>query len=156
MIAISKAAASALMNSRRAKCFRRSIRRWLRRSFEPDNEARNDHLSGRPGRWRCAAKAGMDCARARPGPGPSETMIKLTNFTPRMGLILAHDLIATAVAIVASFYIRFEGQGISDRWPLLIIVVPAFVAYSETPGRLHAHQFLINKGPAGTSNKRVL
>ena len=40
-------------------------------------------------------------------------MIRLTNLTPRMGLILAHDLIATAVAILASFYIRFEDAGLA-------------------------------------------
>jgi FlaA1/EpsC-like NDP-sugar epimerase len=57
-------------------------------------------------------------------------MIRFINFTPRMGLILAHDLIATAVAIVASFYIRFEGPGLAARWPVLIIMLPAFVAYA--------------------------
>jgi FlaA1/EpsC-like NDP-sugar epimerase len=57
-------------------------------------------------------------------------MIRLKTFTPRMGLILAHDLIATAVAIVASFYIRFEDVGLAARWPTLIIMLPAFVAYA--------------------------
>jgi len=57
-------------------------------------------------------------------------MIRFTTFTPRMGLILAHDLIATAVAIVASFYIRFEGAGLAARWPVLMIMLPAFVAYA--------------------------
>ena len=37
-------------------------------------------------------------------------MMRFPSFTPRMGLILAHDLIATAVAVVASFYIRFGGR----------------------------------------------
>ena len=31
--------------------------------------------------------------------------------TPRMCLILAHDLVATVVAILASFFIRFEETG---------------------------------------------
>jgi O-antigen biosynthesis protein WbqV len=57
-------------------------------------------------------------------------MTRLTNFTPRMGLILAHDLIATAIAIVASFYIRFEGAGLAARWSVLIVMLPAFVAYA--------------------------
>jgi O-antigen biosynthesis protein WbqV len=57
-------------------------------------------------------------------------MIRLPSFTPRMGLILAHDLIATAVAIVASFYIRFEGAGLAARWSVLIVMLPAFVAYA--------------------------
>ena len=39
-------------------------------------------------------------------------MIGLRNFTPRMLLILLHDLVATAAAIVMSFYIRFEEAGL--------------------------------------------
>src|SRR6201995_3852730 len=61
---------------------------------------------------------------------PSTRMIRLSNFTPRMGLILAHDLIVTAVAVLASFYIRFEAAGLAARWPVLIIMLPAFVAYA--------------------------
>jgi FlaA1/EpsC-like NDP-sugar epimerase len=72
----------------------------------------------------------MDGAAAAMGLRPSNTMTRFTNFTPRMGLILAHDLIATAVAVVASFYIRFEGPGLAARWPVLIIMLPAFVAYA--------------------------
>src|ERR1700761_4254195 len=60
----------------------------------------------------------------------STRMIRFPHFTPRMGLILAHDLIATAVAVIASFYIRFEGAGLAARWPVLIIMLPAFVAYA--------------------------
>jgi O-antigen biosynthesis protein WbqV len=61
---------------------------------------------------------------------PSKRMIRLTNFTPRMGLILAHDLIVTAVAVLASFYIRFEGAGLAARWPALIVMLPVFVVYA--------------------------
>ncbi|HUI95503.1 MAG TPA: nucleoside-diphosphate sugar epimerase/dehydratase [Xanthobacteraceae bacterium] len=57
-------------------------------------------------------------------------MIRFPNFTTRMGLILAHDLIATAVAVVASFYIRFEGAGLAARWPVLIVMLPVFVLYA--------------------------
>jgi FlaA1/EpsC-like NDP-sugar epimerase len=57
-------------------------------------------------------------------------MIRLSTFTPRMWLILAHDLLATAAAVVASFFIRFEEAGIIDRWRLLVILLPAFVVYS--------------------------
>src|ERR1700749_2724963 len=57
-------------------------------------------------------------------------MIRFTNFTPRMGLILAHDLIVTAVAVLASFYIRFEGAGLAARWPVLIVMLPVFVVYA--------------------------
>ncbi len=72
----------------------------------------------------------MDGAAAARRPQPSKMMIRLTNFTPRMGLILAHDLIATAAAILASFYIRFEDAGLAERWPVLVIMLPAFVVYA--------------------------
>jgi FlaA1/EpsC-like NDP-sugar epimerase len=57
-------------------------------------------------------------------------MIRLFHFTPRMALILVHDLAVTALAVVAAFYIRFEDAGLAERWPLLVFVLPAFVAYS--------------------------
>ena len=58
------------------------------------------------------------------------TMTRLSSFTPRMWLILAHDLLATAAAVVASFFIRFEETGLAERWRLLAIFVPAFVIYA--------------------------
>ena len=57
-------------------------------------------------------------------------MIRLSTFTPRMWLIVLHDLTSTAAAIVASFFIRFEEAGLIERWRLLAIVVPVFVAYA--------------------------
>src|ERR671935_556755 len=57
-------------------------------------------------------------------------MIRLSTFTPRMWLILAHDLLATAAAVVASFFIRFEEGGLAERWRLLAILLPALVVYS--------------------------
>jgi len=57
-------------------------------------------------------------------------MIRLSTFTPRMWLILGHDLVATAAAVVASFFIRFEGVGVADRWPLLVTLLPGFVVYA--------------------------
>jgi FlaA1/EpsC-like NDP-sugar epimerase len=62
--------------------------------------------------------------------GNNGTMTLLSSFTPRMWLILAHDLLATAAAVVASFFIRFEADGLAERWRLLVIVLPAFVIYS--------------------------
>ncbi|MBI3436022.1 MAG: polysaccharide biosynthesis protein, partial [Proteobacteria bacterium] len=52
---------------------------------------------------------------------------RLLNFTPRMWLIFAHDLIATAAAIVAAFYLRFEGPGLAERAHVLPIILPAVV-----------------------------
>jgi FlaA1/EpsC-like NDP-sugar epimerase len=57
-------------------------------------------------------------------------MIRLSTFTPRMWLILTHDLLATAAAVVASFFIRFEEAGLAERWRGLVIVLPLFVLYS--------------------------
>src|SRR5262245_20304088 len=61
---------------------------------------------------------------------PLGTMIGLSKFTPRMWLILAHDLLATAAAVLASFFIRFEGTGLAERWRLLVVVLPVFVLYA--------------------------
>jgi FlaA1/EpsC-like NDP-sugar epimerase len=72
----------------------------------------------------------MDDAAAAFLRRPSTRMIRFSNFTPRMGLILAHDLIVTAVAVLASFYIRFEGAGLAVRWRVLIVMLPVFVAYA--------------------------
>ena len=70
-----------------------------------------------------ALKAGWD--------GPAiRTMAPLSRLTPRIGLILLHDLVATAAAIIASFYIRFEAIGLAQREDLLIVVLPGFVAYA--------------------------
>jgi FlaA1/EpsC-like NDP-sugar epimerase len=54
----------------------------------------------------------------------------LPTFTPRTALILAHDLLATAAAIIMTFYLRFEGPGLAKRWDLLVAVLPAFVTYA--------------------------
>ena len=62
--------------------------------------------------------------------GDIGTMVRLSTFTPRMWLILAHDLLATAAAVVASFFIRFEEAGLTERWRLLVILLPAFLVYS--------------------------
>ena len=55
-------------------------------------------------------------ASCRPFSAIPGTMIRLSTFTPRMWLILAHDLLATAAAVVASFFIRFEEAGLAERW----------------------------------------
>jgi len=57
-------------------------------------------------------------------------MIRRPTFTPRMWLILAHDLLATAAAVVASFLIRFEDARFTERWRLLLILLPAFMFYA--------------------------
>lgn len=57
-------------------------------------------------------------------------MFRLTTLTPRQYLIVAHDLAATAVAIVACFFIRFEQSGLTERLDGLIAVLPSFVLYA--------------------------
>jgi FlaA1/EpsC-like NDP-sugar epimerase len=52
------------------------------------------------------------------------------NLSPRRTLVIAHDLLMTAAAIVASFYIRFEAVGLADRRDPLLFFLPGFVAYA--------------------------
>ncbi len=37
------------------------------------------------------------------------------SLRPRLMLIVAHDLVATAAAIIVSFFIRFEAIGLESR-----------------------------------------
>lgn len=57
-------------------------------------------------------------------------MIRLPKLTRRQLLIVAHDLFATAAAIIASFYVRFETPGLVERLDGLVVIVPAFVLYA--------------------------
>jgi FlaA1/EpsC-like NDP-sugar epimerase len=52
------------------------------------------------------------------------------NLSPRRALIVAHDLLATAAAVVASFYIRFEAAGLEERGDKLLIFLPGFIVYA--------------------------
>jgi FlaA1/EpsC-like NDP-sugar epimerase len=57
--------------------------------------------------------------------------MRLTNLTTRNLLIAAHDALATALAVLASLYLRFEGGDLFFvRLPLLLHVLPYFVAFS--------------------------
>src|ERR1700724_1318643 len=57
--------------------------------------------------------------------------MRLSNLTLRNFLIVAHDALATALALFASFYLRFEGgDAFFDRLPLLLRILPYFVAFS--------------------------
>jgi O-antigen biosynthesis protein WbqV len=57
-------------------------------------------------------------------------MMRPRSYTPRNLLIVLHDLVATAAAIVVSFYIRFEEPGLVQRWEWLKIVLPLFLLYA--------------------------
>ena len=60
----------------------------------------------------------------------ADMRFRLPALTPRQLLILAHDLLATAAAVVASFFIRFELAGVVERWRFLAILLPPFVLYA--------------------------
>jgi O-antigen biosynthesis protein WbqV len=57
-------------------------------------------------------------------------MNRLTRLTPRQMLIVVHDLVATAAAILAAFYVRFEERGLVERWDGLLTILPLFVLYA--------------------------
>jgi O-antigen biosynthesis protein WbqV len=57
-------------------------------------------------------------------------MTRLPQLTARQWLVVLHDLLATAVAIVLTFYMRFEGEALSQRLRLLLEYLPGFVLYA--------------------------
>src|SRR5882757_6434967 len=57
-------------------------------------------------------------------------MTRLSNLTLRNLLIAAHDALATALALFAAFYLRFEGDSFFDRLPLLLRILPYFIVLS--------------------------
>src|SRR5216683_1499375 len=57
-------------------------------------------------------------------------MMRLSNLTLRNVLIATHDALATTLAVLASFALRFEGDAFFDRLPLLLRILPYFVAFS--------------------------
>ena len=57
--------------------------------------------------------------------------MRFSNLTSRNALIAAHDALATALALFASFYLRFDGgESFYDRLPLLLRMLPYFIAFS--------------------------
>ena len=50
--------------------------------------------------------------------------------SPRKALVIAHDLLMTALAVLASFYIRFEAAGLMVRLDWLYVFLPCFVVYA--------------------------
>ena len=57
-------------------------------------------------------------------------MMRLQKLTSRQILIMLHDLVATAVAIVLTFFMRFEGVRLSERVHGLEIFLPFLVLYA--------------------------
>jgi O-antigen biosynthesis protein WbqV len=57
--------------------------------------------------------------------------MRFNRLTSRNFLIAAHDVIATAAALFAAFYLRFEGGGeFFDRVPSLLRLLPYFLVFS--------------------------
>jgi O-antigen biosynthesis protein WbqV len=52
------------------------------------------------------------------------------SLTRRQMLVVAHDLVATAAAVVVSFYVRFEAAGFESRLDGLLPILPGFVIYA--------------------------
>jgi FlaA1/EpsC-like NDP-sugar epimerase len=55
--------------------------------------------------------------------------MRLPNLTHRNALIATHDALATVLAVLTSFYLRFESD-LADRLPLLLRILPYFIAFS--------------------------
>jgi O-antigen biosynthesis protein WbqV len=54
----------------------------------------------------------------------------LPRLTFRQILVVVHDLVVTAAAILASFYLRFESEGLMARLDGLYLVLPFFLIYA--------------------------
>ncbi|KIZ41557.1 MULTISPECIES: nucleoside-diphosphate sugar epimerase/dehydratase [Rhodopseudomonas] len=57
-------------------------------------------------------------------------MARISSFTYRNWLIAIHDAGVTAIAVVLSFFLRFDGENLFDRLPLLLKILPYFVVFS--------------------------
>jgi O-antigen biosynthesis protein WbqV len=53
-----------------------------------------------------------------------------SHLTPRQFLIIAHDIIATAVAIVLTFVMRFDGSVLVEKLGALELFLPPFLIYA--------------------------
>lgn len=60
----------------------------------------------------------------------ASSRFRFPRLTWRNLLIVIHDALATIFAVVASFYLRFEGSGLVERLPLLLRILPYFVLFS--------------------------
>ena len=56
--------------------------------------------------------------------------VGIARLSTRQILIVVHDLVATAAAVIASFYIRFETSGLLDRLNVLLVLLPGFLIYA--------------------------
>jgi len=57
-------------------------------------------------------------------------MPSLRNLSSRNLLIAIHDTLATAIAVLTSFFLRFSGDSFDDRLPVLLAILPPFLLLS--------------------------
>src|SRR5215468_10833050 len=55
---------------------------------------------------------------------------RLLKLTSRQSLVIVHDVAATAAAIVASFWLRFDTLGLEERLDALLLFLPGFLLYA--------------------------
>jgi len=57
-------------------------------------------------------------------------MTRFSHLTSRNFLIALHDVLATALAFLAAFYLRFDGGELFyERLPLLLRILPYFLVF---------------------------
>ncbi len=62
-------------------------------------------------------------------------------MSSRKALIILHDLLMTAAAVIASFYIRFETGGLMEREHTILVFLPSFLVYAGfVYSRFHLYQ----------------
>ena len=54
----------------------------------------------------------------------------MPKLNPRQILVILHDLVVTAAAVVVSFYLRFDADGLVERLPILYPLLPGFLVYA--------------------------
>ena len=57
-------------------------------------------------------------------------MTRISSFTIRNWVIAVHDALVTAGAVVLAFVLRFDGENLLDRLPLLLTILPYFIIFS--------------------------
>ena len=60
----------------------------------------------------------------------------MAKLTSRQTLVIMHDVAATAVATVVSFWLRFDTQGLEERLDALLLFLPGFLLYAAGVYRL--------------------
>ncbi len=54
----------------------------------------------------------------------------LPQLNVRQWLVMLHDLVVTAAAILVSFYLRFDADGLMARLDALYLILPGFLVYA--------------------------